>query len=92
MAFFGAPFRPEDHSKRAVQAALAIVAGMEEKLQGGDSITVEGSVATGEMFMGNLGDRFGALPQRSLELRGKEGTVQVRILRTGILNGILKGS
>ena len=56
MAFFGAPFRPEDHQFRAVQAALAIVSEVEEAAQDGDALRVGGGVATGEVFMGNVGE------------------------------------
>ena len=56
MAFFGAPFRPEDHQKRAVQAALEIVAGMDAMLHSEKTLPVGGSVATGRVFMGNVGE------------------------------------
>ena len=56
MAFFGAPFRPEDHQQRAVQAALEIVSGMEAMLQSEKSLPVGGSVASGRVFMGNVGE------------------------------------
>ena len=54
MAFFGAPFRVDDHPRRAIDAALAIVLGVEEMAEGGDSLHVGGGVATGEVFMGNV--------------------------------------
>ena len=56
MAFFGAPFRPEDHQKRAVEAALTIVAGMDAMLPDGNAFSVGGAVASGMMFMGNVGE------------------------------------
>jgi len=56
MAFFGAPFRPEDHQKRAVEAALTIVSGMDAMLPDENSLTVGGAVASGMMFMGNVGE------------------------------------
>lgn len=56
MAFFGAPFRPGDHSQRAVKAALDIVAGVESLAGGGESLQVGGGVGTGEMFVGNVGE------------------------------------
>ena len=56
MAFFGAPFRPEDHASRAVQAALEIVSRAQFPAEGIDGLPVGGGVATGEVFMGNVGE------------------------------------
>jgi adenylate cyclase len=59
MAFFGAPFCPDDHPQRAVRAALEIVAGVEAMAQGPDSpsgLLVGGGVGTGEAFMGNVAE------------------------------------
>ena len=56
MAFFGAPFRPEDHATRAVQAALEIVSRAQYPGDGIDGLPVGGGVATGEVFMGNVGE------------------------------------
>lgn len=56
MAFFGAPFRPEDHQARAVQAALDIVSAVEAIVEDGGSLHVGGGIATGEVFMGNVGE------------------------------------
>lgn len=56
MAFFGAPFRPEDHQARAVQAALYIVSGVEAMVEDGGDLQVGGGIATGEVFMGNVGE------------------------------------
>jgi len=56
MAFFGAPFRPEDHAERAVQAALRIVSGAQFPGEGLEGLPVGGGVATGEVFMGNVGE------------------------------------
>lgn len=121
MAFFGAPYKLDDHAQRAVQAALAIVAGVEAMKKGSDSFSVGGGVGTGKVFMGNvaqgevrdftvIGDvmnttarlqgaaapgeillledtyrsvaaQYPEASQRTLELRGKEGTQVVRVLR-----------
>ena len=56
MAFFGAPFNPGDHAARAVQAALNIVSGVERMAGGGDALPVGGGVATGEVYLGNVGE------------------------------------
>ena len=122
MAFFGAPYKVEDHAHRAVEAALAIVAGIETMNEGGDFLSVGGGVGTGQVFMGNvaqgevrdftvIGDvvntaarlQGAAAPgevlvmeetylsvatqlpdasQRTLELKGKEGTLVARVLKS----------
>ena len=56
MAFFGAPFRPDDHPERAVRAALNIVAGVESMAADGESLHVGGGVGTGEALVGNVGE------------------------------------
>jgi len=56
MAFFGAPFSPDDHPQRAVRAALEIVSGVEAMAQGDDALPVGGGVGTGEAFMGNVAE------------------------------------
>ena len=56
MAFFGAPFRPQDHQQRAVRAALEIVAGVEAMVENAGSLRVGGGVGTGEAFMGNVAE------------------------------------
>ena len=56
MAFFGAPFRPEDHPARAVTAALGIVSGVEAVAPSEGGLQAGGGVATGEVFMGNVGE------------------------------------
>ena len=56
MAFFGAPFRTHDHQRRAVRAALDIIAGVEAMAEGDDSLHVGGGVGTGQMLMGNVGE------------------------------------
>jgi adenylate cyclase len=55
MAFFGAPFRREDHPQRAVQAANDIVDGVAAVAEDQHSIRVGAGVGTGEAFMGNVG-------------------------------------
>ena len=52
MAFFGAPFRPEDHAERAVQAAISIVTNVSRM---SNELEVGGGVATGDAFVGNVG-------------------------------------
>ena len=54
MAFFGAPFWTEDHPRRAVRAALDIVAGVENMAEDSDSLHVGGGVGTGQAFVGNV--------------------------------------
>ncbi len=54
MAFFGAPFHPDDHESRAVEAAVSIVKGIME-VMGDYHFDVGGGVASGEAFVGNVG-------------------------------------
>ena len=56
MAFFDAPFRPEDHSVRAVRAALEIVAAVEAIAEGRNALHVGGGLGTGQAFVGNVGE------------------------------------
>ena len=56
MAFFGAPFQPADYATRAVQSALEIVSGTQPCLENIEGLPAGGGVATGEVFMGNVGD------------------------------------
>ena len=56
MAFFGTPFRPEDHPERAVRAALDIVGGVEAMAEDEGSLHVGGGVGTGQAFAGNVGE------------------------------------
>jgi adenylate cyclase len=55
MAFFGAPFRRKDHARRAVKAAVRIVKGMKD-LVSGDHLYVGAGIATGEVYVGNVGE------------------------------------
>lgn len=55
MAFFGAPLHAKDHPKRAVRAALRIVSGM-KGLAHGEHLDVGAGIATGEAFVGNVGE------------------------------------
>jgi len=56
MAFFGAPFPPEDHDTRAVQSAFEIVSGTQPCPENIEGLPAGGGVATGEVFMGNVGE------------------------------------
>lgn len=56
MAFFGPPFKPDDHQKSAVQAALEIVSGVERMAGETESLHVGAGVGTGQAFMGNVGE------------------------------------
>ena len=87
MAFFGAPFRPEDHPQRAVSAATRIVAGVEAMAEDGDSLHVGGGVGTGEVFMGNVGERevrnftiIGDVVNTTARLQGAAGAGEVLLL------------
>ncbi|HIF44701.1 MAG TPA: adenylate/guanylate cyclase domain-containing protein [Dehalococcoidia bacterium] len=55
MAFFGAPFQPEDHTTRTVQSALEIVSGTQPCPENIEGLPAGGGVATGEVFMGKRG-------------------------------------
>lgn len=53
MAFFGAPVHEHDHPRRAVETALSIMrAVMGEE----DGLQVGAGIATGEAFVGNVGE------------------------------------
>ena len=56
MAFFAAPFRPDDHAARAVKTALSIVSGVETVELRAGGLQAGGGVATGEVFIGNVGE------------------------------------
>ena len=56
MAFFGAPFQPEDHATRAVQSAFEIVSGTQPCPENIEGLPAGDGVATGEVFMGNVGE------------------------------------
>ena len=55
MAFFGAPLYTKDHPERAVQAALQIISGM-SSLGQTEHLHVGAGIATGEAFVGNVGE------------------------------------
>jgi adenylate cyclase len=55
MAFFGAPIQTQDHPERAVQAALRIVGEM-NGVAGHEPLAVGAGIATGEAFVGNVGE------------------------------------
>ena len=84
MAFFGAPFRAQDHPERAVQAALDIVAGVEAMATGEDSLRVGCGVGTGEAMMGNVGNGevrdftvIGDVVNTAARLQGQAGPSEV---------------
>ena len=56
MAFFGPPFRPKDHPRRAVRAALDIAANAESMSADGEGFRVGAGIGTGEAFVGNVGE------------------------------------
>ena len=55
MAFFGAPFQPADYATRAVQSALEIVSGTQPCPENIEGLPAGDGVATGEVFIGNVG-------------------------------------
>jgi adenylate cyclase len=55
MAFFGAPLNAKDHPERAVHAALKIINGMSGLTQD-EHLHVGAGIATGEAFVGNVGE------------------------------------
>lgn len=55
MAFFGAPLDARDHPNRAVHAALEILRGI-SGFAPGESFHVGAGIATGEAFVGNVGE------------------------------------
>jgi len=55
MAFFGAPLYAKDHPARAVQVAVRILEGVKDLAQGG-GLKVGAGIATGEAFVGNVGE------------------------------------
>ena len=54
IAFFGTPYNDQDHALRAVEAAVDVIAAMEDHW-GGTSL-VAAAVGTGEAFVGNVGE------------------------------------
>ncbi len=55
MAFFGAPVHEHDHPRRAVETALSIMRGV-MALEEEKALAVGAGVATGETFVGNVGE------------------------------------
>ena len=55
MAFFGAPVYEHDHPRRAVESALKIMRGV-MALGAEKALQVGAGVATGEAFVGNVGE------------------------------------
>lgn len=55
MAFFGAPLYAKDHPDRAVQVAVSILEGINDLAQG-DGLHVGAGIATGDAFVGNVGE------------------------------------
>lgn len=55
MAFFGAPVHAHDHPRRAVQTALDIMSGV-NALEENERLQVGAGIATGEAFVGNVGE------------------------------------
>jgi adenylate cyclase len=55
MAFFGAPLRAKDHPERAVQTALRILRKINSEA-GSERLQVGAGIATGEAFVGNVGE------------------------------------
>ena len=56
MAFFGAPYRVDDHPQRAVRAALEIVSRVETVAEESEALQVGGGVGTGQAFVGNVAE------------------------------------
>ena len=55
MAFFGAPLRAKDHPERAVQTALRILREVNNAAET-ERLKVGTGIATGEAFVGNVGE------------------------------------
>jgi adenylate cyclase len=55
MAFFGAPISAKDHAVRAVRVALRILTEM-NKQERDEELRVAGGIATGQAFVGNVGE------------------------------------
>jgi len=55
MAFFGAPLHTQDHPERAVRTALRILREIGNG-PGTERLRVGGGIATGEAFVGNVGE------------------------------------
>jgi adenylate cyclase len=55
MAFFGAPLRAKDHPERAVQTAARILREVDNEAET-ERLQVGAGIATGEAFVGNVGE------------------------------------
>ena len=87
MAFFGAPFRVEDHPRRVVRAARDIVAGVETLVEDRDSLRVGAGVGTGQAFVGNVAEGemrdftlIGDVVNTAARLQGESGPGEILVL------------
>ena len=92
MAFFGPPFRPKDHPRRAVRAALDIVASVGSMDADGEGFRVGAGIGTGEAFVGNVGEEgvrdftaIGDVVNTAARLQGEAKPGEVLIMETTYL-------